>query len=735
MYGLSCLDDEDSPHRILLSLSKTPPTSFDERDAARRRANNMPYLLNAASAVASTDEQQQQQITRPSMSNIDENELLTHPSSPPQIQNAHRHFTSPGTIFFEPSPSCTSNLLLQALNTPTTSTLLEMAPSFSLFNPPSFDSLVGGEASASGGSNAPLFNLSMDMTQTNSKMSMSPRSSPLTTTTLYSTNNPNNSFSVSASGNVSDAMTGIGISDLNCSGGVVASIKPRLNSSKSEIKENFTSSSHHYSLTPVISAIEKAREPSNALVFEGESSSRLSPSSSSLPTPYQHLPKFYKVLLTYRQCFEGFQFLLPGLQQCMSCPYGTFPSLDVLTERDLTLCKRRVRSAVCAFGGGCLPPNKSITNSDESKDSANATTKYESLLMKRFQESDSPEGRLSWDLEEEPPVEIPHNTYNLEQNQDTFSQFKDPDSAVDPSVEADSIVTTPSFRSSSNTTPAKSNTNATISVNGSSSSGSKMRYRCKLCGQPKQNHSCPYNQTLQRSIGTQIYPAVNAYTSHEPGELTQNLIEMQTHSSYNLSSTADQTSSLPITSSDSTNSSCPPSTPFNPSKRIGVKVTPETPPLSSSKNAPSNGGSLFVEAVDLKPENYRVVTPFRSVSYNDEKSEEGKVPFHYPKIPLAYTQRKRLSDYLFSLTKEREGLTDETASVLRSGRENDSDYWDVCIAELLTQVIIILHCESESRENSNDKIKAPDDSNNNPGKKSLQLLGLRKFLLQIGIAC
>lgn len=53
-----------------------------------------------------------------------------------------------------------------------------------------------------------------------------------------------------------------------------------------------------------------------------------------------------------------------------------------------------------------------------------------------------------------------------------------------------------------------------------------MRYRCKLCGQPKQNHTCPYQQSLQRSIGVTVYLAVNAYTADEPGRLAPALSDI-----------------------------------------------------------------------------------------------------------------------------------------------------------------------------------------------------------------
>eukprot|EP00814_Leptocylindrus_danicus_P020572 CAMPEP_0116033314 /NCGR_PEP_ID=MMETSP0321-20121206/18888_1 /TAXON_ID=163516 /ORGANISM="Leptocylindrus danicus var. danicus, Strain B650" /LENGTH=314 /DNA_ID=CAMNT_0003509311 /DNA_START=20 /DNA_END=960 /DNA_ORIENTATION=- len=231
-----------------------------------------------------------------------------------------------------------------------------------------------------------------------------------------------------------------------------------------------------------------------------------------------------------------------------------------------------------------------------------------------------------------------------------------------------------------------------------------------------------------------------------------------------------------------------PSTPFNASTtRHSIrmnKVTPETPnPVAvlSNVNANANVNAnhrlfsspssavavlshvnvnahqnahqnqhkdvLFVDMVDLKPECHRIVTPTTSTS-----TSTAYAAYCYPKLPLAYVQRKRLSDYLFSLTKEKEGLTDETAAILRDGRENDSDYWDVCIAELLTQVIVVLHCSSSSGvndsvvKNSNSNSNSNEHNNNNakdtvPSTSTStavtdhnRLGGLSRFLLQIGIA-
>lgn len=125
---------------------------------------------------------------------------------------------------------------------------------------------------------------------------------------------------------------------------------------------------------------------------------------------------------------------------------------------------------------------------------------------------------------------------------------------------------------------------------------------------------------------------------------------------------------------------------------------------SQFKGAASDQGDLlFVEAMELKPEQFRMVTQSKS-----RKVAEGYV---YPSLPLPYAQRKRLSDNLFSLSNDVPKLTDECAQVLREAREKDM--WDLAVAELMTQVIVIIHCN----------------------ERDFRFEGLRQYLLTLGIAC
>ena len=112
---------------------------------------------------------------------------------------------------------------------------------------------------------------------------------------------------------------------------------------------------------------------------------------------------------------------------------------------------------------------------------------------------------------------------------------------------------------------------------------------------------------------------------------------------------------------------------------------------------------LFVELTELKPEQFRIVTASKLTSQPDA--------FTYPALPLPCAQRKRLSDNLFSLSKEVPQLTDECASCLREAREKDM--WDLAVAELMTQVVVVIHCQDGD----------------------YRFEGLRRYLLTLGIAC
>lgn len=128
---------------------------------------------------------------------------------------------------------------------------------------------------------------------------------------------------------------------------------------------------------------------------------------------------------------------------------------------------------------------------------------------------------------------------------------------------------------------------------------------------------------------------------------------------------------------------------------IGHKRNHQTMKMESS-GVPTSS-TPFVASVTLRPEHYRAVTSTEEKNYN------------YPVVPLTFTERKRLSDTLFCLSRQVPLLTQECAAILRNARHE----WDLAVAELLTQVVIGLCCwEGDAR-----------------------LDGLKRYLLGLGISC
>jgi hypothetical protein len=400
---------------------------------------------------------------------------------------------------------------------------------------------------------------------------------------------------------------------------------------------------------------------------------------------------------------------------------------------DAVIAKRRVESSICAFGGnldrGKARPRPQ-TNKDaifrvkpEPKESkANSTgdggdddkkiavaqkkAKYEEALPNRYYENDS---RLSWEFEESPPVEVSIEDDDEEEEMD---MLKSDGSQLVGKSDLDSARDSKDYPDDQFCQSVGSDGGDAGSID--KKNPNKIRYRCKLCGQPKQNHQCPYQQSLARSIGIMVYPAVNAFTADEPGSIAAPLTEMNNF--VDVQKEGNESSPLRPSPDRMGRHSVP-------SMAVSAQVTPESlrsnprplRPLSSlhsrKKRAYSQikgtskdqGDLLFVESMDLKPEQFRIVS--------QSKMLRSETAFSYPALPLPYAQRKRLSDNLFSLSNEVPNLTDECALVLREAREKDM--WDLAVAELMTQVIVVIHCSD----------------------RDYRLEGLRQYLLTLGIAC
>ncbi len=338
--------------------------------------------------------------------------------------------------------------------------------------------------------------------------------------------------------------------------------------------------------------------------------------------------------------------------------------------------------------------------------------------------------------------------------------------------------------------------------------GKKIKYRCKLCGQPKQNHSCPYESSVMRSIGTMVYPAVNAFVSNEPGRLAPALSEMNNFTSLLSQDTSmaggNQVGSFPdsggptfaagpyrhhhhpprraggpyagnfltpdsvhwspntpgglstMSSVDPNSPGAPPGTPGghasnmintrfqggNPRRRdyhyplmsrsmtrtmstpLSGQAPPPVPHAPSMPPAPAGvipSDVLFRDTMELRRDQFRAVRPPIANTSSDGSTHgdchaimDSPNAYRYPAIPTPYSQRKELGDTLFALSREVPKLADSCAAILRGARENGvKDAWDQAVAELTTQVIVVLKCEE--------------------GDYTLE--GLRRHLLNLGIAC
>jgi hypothetical protein len=332
------------------------------------------------------------------------------------------------------------------------------------------------------------------------------------------------------------------------------------------------------------------------------------------------------------------------------------------------------------------------------------------------------ENRISWDVEETPPIAAAVSRYH-------------------PATGSPSAKRIGEHYDMNPRTPKKLNPGESPEpdTDGSTAGDApKMKYRCKLCGKPKQNHHCPYEKSLQRSIGITVHSAINAFSAAEPGILAPPLTEMNNFLRGGGDGLPDITPARPkrmalpvaqglqlqpivhrsaphVTPEQMRPAKCPSHFGFpfaatpaqmtqSPARNIRRRNILSPEKISNVSRAAASKSktqdSVFVESGPLTTEQ------FRSISSSSYLSD-----FDYPSIPLPYMQRKSLSDNLFELSKELPVLKEDCAIMLRQAREDDT--WDVAVAELLTQVIVAIHCP-------------PEDT---------RLEGLSRYLNSLGFAC
>lgn len=335
---------------------------------------------------------------------------------------------------------------------------------------------------------------------------------------------------------------------------------------------------------------------------------------------------------------------------------------------------------------------------------------YSKNLDQRYYEHDL---RLSWDVEENISIDL-FSDLNVEEK-----------SGRSPSNETSRFKKAPSLDNEDVCKKVVSKDQPIlIDAEGESTKEKELKpkYRCKLCGQPKQNHSCPYRQSLQRSIGTMSYPALNSFECTEPGEFAPSLSEMNNFFHNNIdesqesnNSTVDNQSkgskkknlfgnAIHLVASDQLTSE-------------GVHMSADEKRFLKALKNKRRKISIQSSFVKRQSEEYAKDTLMRtSVDLKPEQCKEISVKkpsgsFVYPTLPLTYLQRYSMSDSLFNLCKERFGLVEECSCILDEAKRSDA--WDLAVAELTTQVLLILYCPIEDRT----------------------LEGLRKYLMLMGISC
>lgn len=368
------------------------------------------------------------------------------------------------------------------------------------------------------------------------------------------------------------------------------------------------------------------------------------------------------------------------------------------------MAKRRIDCAICAFGGTVKRKGIAETIAQDRSSifrttkAANDYPKKKGRKANAIKKSRRPKNqyydngkRLSWEVEADISFEKPEVAENTEKK------------------ECRKLENAPS----------------TLSRASSMNSESSKRYKCKLCGLPKQNHVCPFRQTVLRSIGVMAYPSANAFSADEPGKVAPSLCEMNNFvllgsQSFDISRSFSYDAPTVKISQNALTSAF---------ERRGIVIDTAKPSKRTNKtmmckyrqNEPNtapdriivekttnkkDSALLFQPTMEITQEQYRMVSPTVSVSTK-------RAPYSYPPVPMSYSQRESMSDKLFQLSKKIPGLAKECKTVLDVTRANGGD-WDLAVAELMTQVVCVVCCCP-----TNDFV----------------LDGLSSYLLQLGISC
>jgi len=378
----------------------------------------------------------------------------------------------------------------------------------------------------------------------------------------------------------------------------------------------------------------------------------------------------YGQLLYVVDALKEFQFTLPGLTKRMRERFAH--QVYAPTEDELIMARRRLTSAICFFGGG-RPQPTSQELEQMNPLAVRFRRKYEFLLSRRYRLY---ENHLSWDLEENPPVGRPlrmHPLRSMENKRDSQSIISSKlEDELKECISSSKIQKTADGGYSRHDKSNQSDKEDDALP--STQERKKAPYHCRLCGQPKQKHDCPFRRDLQRNIGTMIYPVINAYKTDEIGELAPRLSDMNNFVSggYKPPIEPEPKKEEDSVKSDASGQNVP-----DPAKNS--KFTTSNPLTKRPKVVVDC--SSAITTIDILPQQFKNVTPVLKMS---------PVAYRYAAVPVVNCRRAKLSHDLFRISEQVPNLTKECALILDEAHE--MNLWDQAIAELFAQVLAIIHC-------------------------------------------
>eukprot|EP00980_Cylindrotheca_fusiformis_P004727 scaffold1004_cov105-Cylindrotheca_fusiformis.AAC.10 len=364
---------------------------------------------------------------------------------------------------------------------------------------------------------------------------------------------------------------------------------------------------------------------------------------------YQHAapPRsnpFYVLRSAYRG-FVGCSYLLPCLENPEICPISLTSRSSVQlchdenaipSSRDLVIARRRIETAIHAFGGYIKPRQQNLSKREsifrlKANQKSSWKQCYEESFHRRYAVNVN---HISWEVEQNPPVYTEDTSFSTTRRVTRTADLNNNSNGSDGAVNA--------YTASEPGVFAK----PLSEMNNFVSYDSAQNNAAEFTPQP---HVTP--ETKARDI----------------------------HSSQSSLSTTES-----VDGGNATSKARPSSHgyPRQASAQVaGARKRTHSQMYQNGYEDPRS--KIFVKPLALRPEHFRAVTPI-------PKDKRDGSEFQYPPVTLTFRERKRLSDTLFFLSKEIPNMTMPVATSLRVAREKNE--WDLSVAELLTQIVVGLYC-------------------------------------------